>query len=61
MFVTAVAATLNFLYVMAEPAVTDPGQAGFAGQQVCGLLGQDLDDLAMFLDLTAGLPQLRCP
>jgi Ser/Thr protein kinase RdoA (MazF antagonist) len=55
MFVTAIAATLNFLYVMAEQAVTDPGHAGFAGQQVSGLLGQDLDDLAAFLDLAAGL------
>lgn len=55
MFVTAIAATLNFLYVMAEQAVTDPGHADFAGRQVGSLLGQDLDDLAAFLDLTAGL------
>jgi Ser/Thr protein kinase RdoA (MazF antagonist) len=55
MFVTAIAATLNFLYVMAEQAMTDPGHADFAGQQVCGLLGQDLHDLATFLDLAAGL------
>jgi aminoglycoside phosphotransferase (APT) family kinase protein len=61
MFVTAVAGTLNFLYVMAEQAVADPGHAGFAGHQVRRLLGQDLDDLAAFLDLAAGLPQLRCP
>jgi Ser/Thr protein kinase RdoA (MazF antagonist) len=53
MFLTAIAATLNFLYVMAEQAVTDPGHAGFAVQQVSSLLGQDLDDLATFLDLAA--------
>jgi Ser/Thr protein kinase RdoA (MazF antagonist) len=55
MFVTAIAATLNFLYVMAEQAVTDPGHVDFAGQQVSVLLGHDLDDLAAFLDLAAGL------
>jgi aminoglycoside phosphotransferase (APT) family kinase protein len=59
MFVTAIAATLNFLYVMAEQAVTEPGHAGFADQQVCHLLRRDLDDLAAFLDLAAGLPRLR--
>jgi aminoglycoside phosphotransferase (APT) family kinase protein len=55
MFVTAIAGTLNFLYVMAEQAVTDPGHADFAGQQVSGLLRHDLDDLAAFLDLASGL------
>ena len=54
MFVTAIAGTLNFLYVMAEQAVTDPGQAGFAGQRVCGLLRHDLAELATFLDHVAG-------
>jgi Ser/Thr protein kinase RdoA (MazF antagonist) len=55
MFVTAIAATLNFLYVMAEHAVTDPGHADFASQQVSGLLRQDLAELAAFLDYAAGL------
>jgi aminoglycoside phosphotransferase (APT) family kinase protein len=56
MFVTAIAATLNFLYGMADQAITDPGHADFAGQQASGLLRQDLDDLAAFLDLAASLP-----
>jgi Ser/Thr protein kinase RdoA (MazF antagonist) len=57
MFTTAIAAHLNFLYVMAEQAITDPGQRGYAEEQVTGLLREDLDDLARFLDVAEDLLQ----
>ncbi len=59
MFATAIAAPLNFLYVMAEQAITDPGQRDYSADQVSGLLRHDLDDLARFLDLAEDLLQAR--
>jgi Ser/Thr protein kinase RdoA (MazF antagonist) len=49
-FTTAIAATLNYLYAMADQALTDPGQASYAGEQVSALLQHSLLDLALFLD-----------
>jgi hypothetical protein len=51
MFVTAIAAHLNFLRAMAEQAITDPVHRDFAAGQIAGLLGHELADLASFLDL----------
>ena len=55
----AIAAHLNFLYVMAQQAIADPGQRDYASGQVAGLLCEDLDDLARFLDLAEDLLQAR--
>jgi aminoglycoside phosphotransferase (APT) family kinase protein len=51
MFVTAIAAHLNFLWAMAEQAINEPEHRDFAAGQIAGLLGHDLADLARFLDL----------
>lgn len=59
MFTTAVAAHLNFLRVMAERAIGDPGQRDYAEQQISGLLGHDLDDLARFLEIAPELLRAR--
>ena len=56
-FTTAIAAHLNFLYVMAEQAIADPGQRDYSADQISGLLRHDLDDLARFLDLAEDLLQ----
>jgi Ser/Thr protein kinase RdoA (MazF antagonist) len=44
-FGTAVAARLNFLYVMASQALDDPAHRSFAERQVASMLEHDLDDL----------------
>lgn len=51
MFVTAIAAHLNFLQAMAEQAITEPDHSDFSSGQIAGLLNHDLADLASFLDL----------
>jgi len=55
MFGTAIATHLNFLFVMAEQAITDPGHRDYCERQLSGLLHHDLDDLARFLDLAEDL------
>ena len=55
MFATAIAVHLNFLFVMAEQAIADPGQRDYCERQLAGLLDHDLDDLARFLDLAGDL------
>jgi aminoglycoside phosphotransferase (APT) family kinase protein len=57
MFATAIAAHLNFLFVMADQAIADPAQRGYCESQLSGLLQHDLDDLARFLDLAEDLLQ----
>jgi hypothetical protein len=59
MFATAIAAPLNFLSVMAEQAITDPGQRDYAEEQVTGLLRDGLGDLTRFLDVADDLLQTR--
>jgi aminoglycoside phosphotransferase (APT) family kinase protein len=55
MFATAIAAHLNFLFVMAEQAIAEPGHRDYCERQLSGLLHHDLDDLARFLDLAEDL------
>jgi aminoglycoside phosphotransferase (APT) family kinase protein len=59
MFATAIAAPLNFLYIMAEQAITDPGQRDYAEEQVAGLLRDGLGDLTRFLEVADDLLQAR--
>ena len=55
MFGTAIATDLNFLFVMAEQAIAEPGHRDYCERQLSGLLHHDLDDLARFLDLAEDL------
>jgi hypothetical protein len=55
MFGTAIATHLNFLFVMAEQAIAEPGHRDYCERQLSGLLHHDLDDLARFLDLAEDL------
>ena len=55
MFATAIVAPLNFLFVMAEQAIAEPGHRDYCERQLSSLLHHDLDDLARFLDLAEGL------
>jgi hypothetical protein len=55
MFAAAIATHLNFLFVMAEQAIAEPGHRDYCERQLSGLLHHDLDDLARFLDLAEGL------
>lgn len=60
MFAAAIAAHLNFLFVMAEQAIAELGHRGYCERQLSGLLHHDLDDLARFLDLAEDpLPACR--
>jgi Ser/Thr protein kinase RdoA (MazF antagonist) len=52
LFITAIAAHLNFLHSMASLAIIDPAQRDYATRQVTELLDDGLDDLARFLEAT---------